>query len=67
MQFAPVGNLRSLQKDLYVVPVVKTLRVFSMMPPPPSLRLWNSIPHCVRQANSVRNSKLLLKHIYLVD
>ena len=61
VKYEPVRNLRSIQKDLYNVPVVRTKwygkRGFAHAAP----ELWNSIPCSVRQANTVEQFKTALK------
>ena len=57
VKYEPVRNLRSTQKDLYVVPIVKTKgygeRSFGHAAP----ELWNDIPDSVRHADTVGRLK----------
>ena len=60
-KYVPARDLGSSQKDLYVVPLIKTncygKRSFEHAAP----ELWNDIPDNVRNANTVGRFKYLLK------
>lgn len=61
VKYQPVRSLRSVQKDLYVVPCISTKyygkRSFEHAAP----ELWNSIPNNVRHAISIKGFKASLK------